>query len=269
MSCHERIAREESLSSPAREDLSFGLAQPTPLTVRGKSLPWPFATWATRENAEAFRCRRPPRPAAAGLVHSLLNKDILRPCQSRHPVAADVIGSLLTRHERRSAWFVFLSLVVMLAFSAGCETQSPYVPVRGTVTLDGNPLESGVVRLQPSVGQVATGEIGPGGEFTLSTHVQGDGVLAGTYRVTVVAYDPSAAEPGPEHLIVPVRYTRSGTSGLQVTIFPGSLAPMNLSLVSGEPPAGGQSAAVLAPVDSGTTLGDSDLERNASPTTSE
>jgi hypothetical protein len=195
--------------------------------------------------------------------------DIFCVCLSWHPTAADLIHRLHFRHDQRPAWFAFLNLVVLLAFSAGCEIQSPYVPVRGTVTLDGNPLESGVVRFQPSVGQVATGEIGPGGEFTLSTHAQGDGVLAGTYRVTVVAYDPSAAEPGAEHLIVPVRYTRSGTSGLQVTIFPGSLKPMNLLLVSEEPPAGGQPAAVLVPVDNGTTPGDSDLEQNASPATSE
>jgi hypothetical protein len=166
-------------------------------------------------------------------------------------------------------------LLGLLSFTAGCENPSPYVPVRGTVTLDGKPLESGIVQLQPSVGQVATGSIGAGGEFTLSTPPQGQGVLAGSYRVTVLAYDSAVTDPGPEHLIVPVRYTRSGTSGLQVTIFPGSTAPVKFELVSEAPPADGeasrssaveQPAAALVLEEDGTPLGDVDVERSTSAT---
>ena len=42
------------------------------LAVRGKSLPWPFSTWATPENAEGFRGCQSPHPAAADFFHSLL-----------------------------------------------------------------------------------------------------------------------------------------------------------------------------------------------------
>jgi hypothetical protein len=42
------------------------------LTVRGKSLPWPFSTWATPENAKGFRGCRSPHPAADALIHGLL-----------------------------------------------------------------------------------------------------------------------------------------------------------------------------------------------------
>ena len=42
------------------------------LAVRGKSLPWPFSTWATPENAECLRGCRSPHPAAADYFHSLL-----------------------------------------------------------------------------------------------------------------------------------------------------------------------------------------------------
>ena len=42
------------------------------LAVRGKSLPWPFSTWATPENAEGFPGCRLPHPAAADYFHSLL-----------------------------------------------------------------------------------------------------------------------------------------------------------------------------------------------------
>ena len=125
-----------------------------------------------------------------------------------------------------------LALVGLLPLASGCQEPNAYVPVRGTVTLDGKPLGSGTVQFQPSVGQVASGELGPDGTFTLSTPSGGNGVLAGTYRVTVVAYDPMASEQTVENLIVPLRYTRSGTSGLQVTIFPGSTSPVALELVS-------------------------------------
>lgn len=121
---------------------------------------------------------------------------------------------------------------------AGCgETRTPFVKVAGTVTLDGKPLESGFVQFQPASGQVASGEIGPGGRFVLSTHASGDGVLPGTYQVTVVAYDPEASEQTSEHLIVPLRYTRSGSSGLEVTVFPGSTTPVSIELESDEAPA--------------------------------
>lgn len=110
----------------------------------------------------------------------------------------------------------------------GCSPPSPYVKVQGTVTLDGKPLESGVVQFHPPAGQVAAGEIGPGGAFTLTTRSPGDGVLPGTYQATVTA---EAADPSQQPL-VPLRYTRAGSSGLSVTIFPDSKAPVKLELVA-------------------------------------
>jgi hypothetical protein len=41
------------------------------LAVRGKSLPWPFSTWATPENAEGFRGCRSPHPAALTPVRAV------------------------------------------------------------------------------------------------------------------------------------------------------------------------------------------------------
>lgn len=138
--------------------------------------------------------------------------------------------------RRNTCWLfgIGAGLIAILFTCLGCDTPSPYVPVRGTVTLDGKPLESGIVQFQPAAGQVATGEIGPAGAFSLATQAKNAGALAGTYKVTVVAYDPLASEQTPDSLIVPLRYTRSGTSGLQVTIFPGSTAPVKIELVSDE-----------------------------------
>jgi hypothetical protein len=42
------------------------------LAVRGKSLPWPFSTWATPKKAKVFWGRRSPFPAAADFIHSRL-----------------------------------------------------------------------------------------------------------------------------------------------------------------------------------------------------
>jgi|694.fasta_scaffold80962_4 hypothetical protein len=133
----------------------------------------------------------------------------------------------------------------------GCGPPSPYVRVQGTVMIDGKPLESGIVQFHPPAGQVAAGEIGPGGAFTLTTRSPGDGVLPGTYQATVTA---ESADPAQQSLI-PLRYTRAGSSGLSVTIFPDSKAPVKLELVSDGP----------AAEDAGTT-GGADREQSQSPT---
>ena len=46
------------------------------LTVRGKSHPWPFSTWATPENAKGCRGCQAPLPAAADYFHSLLTAEV-------------------------------------------------------------------------------------------------------------------------------------------------------------------------------------------------
>lgn len=173
-----------------------------------------------------------------------------------------------------------LAVLALATLVVGCEAKSNNVKVRGSVSLDGKPLSSGVVQFHPQVGQVATGEIGDGGEFVLSTRAPGDGVPAGTYRVTVAAYDPTASVQAPEHLIVPLRYTRSGASGLQVTIFPDTKAPVKIELVSGDPEsdrasAGSRSAARAETADTSaeaqpaqsTVEGDAEGGSSGSPST--
>lgn len=138
---------------------------------------------------------------------------------------------MIFRKQRRSWCRIFCRTVALLALASvvvGCGQPSPYVKVQGTVTLDGKPIEAGIVQFHPPAGQVAAGEIGPDGAFTLTTRSSGDGVLPGTYQATVTG---EAAEPSQQPLI-PLRYTRAGSSGLSVTIFPDSKAPVKLELVS-------------------------------------
>lgn len=123
-------------------------------------------------------------------------------------------------------------MVVMLVGLAGCIRPPLLVPVKGVVLLDGKPLSSGVVQFQPAAGQLASGVIGGDGTFTLSRHLPNDGIPPGTYRVAVTAFDPLAEVQSVENLIVPVKYTRFGSSGIEFTVFPGTLEPLVVSLSS-------------------------------------
>jgi hypothetical protein len=63
---------------------------------------------------------------------------------------------------------------------------------RGTVTYRDQPVPKGTVAFVPvndRTGRVASGELSEDGSFGLTTHVRGDGALAGHYRVTVIAQD--------------------------------------------------------------------------------
>jgi hypothetical protein len=133
---------------------------------------------------------------------------------------------------RRSPAFAAVLGIVFVAH--GCIPISDSVPLQGVVLLDGKPLPGGIVQFQPTSGQLATGEIAPDGSFTLSRHATADGVLPGTYRVSVLAYDPQASTQSEENLIVPLKYTRFGTSGIEFTVFPGTVKPVMINLSSEE-----------------------------------
>jgi len=127
---------------------------------------------------------------------------------------------------------VMSTMPVVLVGLAGCIRPPLLVPVKGVVLLDGKPLSSGVVQFQPAAGQMASGVIAGDGTFTLSRHLPDDGVPPGTYRVAVTAFDPLAEVQSVENLIVPVKYTRFGSSGIEFTVFPGTLEPLVVSLSS-------------------------------------
>jgi len=131
--------------------------------------------------------------------------------------------------------FTAFAVVLVIAFATnGCIPVSDSVPVQGVVLLDGKPLPCGIVQFQPASGQPATGEIASDGSFTLSRYAPSDGVPPGTYRVSVLAYDPQASTRSEENLIVPLKYTRFGTSGIEFTVFPGTVKPVVINLSSDE-----------------------------------
>ncbi len=144
-----------------------------------------------------------------------------------------------------------LCLIVLGLHLVGCGTAeglSGSVPVTGTVTIDGSPLEEGTVGFapkNPAVGQPATGQI-KDGKFSMQTTVSSPGVIAGDYQVRIISVDlgtaqalppgvpPNPNAPPPEVLsLIPKKYGDIATSGLEVSVKPG-MEPLNFELDSKE-----------------------------------
>ncbi|MGN6134450.1 MAG: carboxypeptidase-like regulatory domain-containing protein [Aureliella sp.] len=81
--------------------------------------------------------------------------------------------------------------VLALGCSAGQDpNRPPTYPVRGTVTLNGKPVEGAVVTFQPMEGKgSAVGSTDANGVYTLSTFNPSDGALAGQYKVSIAKYE--------------------------------------------------------------------------------
>lgn len=125
---------------------------------------------------------------------------------------------------------IISTCVVLLALSviSGCAEQidkKPTAPVKGVVTYEGKPLETGEVVFFPDSGeQIAHGKIQPDGSFQLTTYEEGDGAFPGTHKVTIIserdmegvsAEDPEAAlEPS----FIPLKYNMQKTSGLTAVV---------------------------------------------------
>lgn len=96
------------------------------------------------------------------------------------------------------------------------------VAVSGRVTLDGQPLERGMVRFAPDgQGHPALGAI-DAGRFTMKATASSPGVVRGTYRVSIVCREAEVMDaegkfPQPKSLI-PERYEDCDTSGLAIEV---------------------------------------------------
>ena len=94
-------------------------------------------------------------------------------------------------------------LALLLVLTASCGGNKPNrpetLPVRGTVTLDGKPVEDALVTFQLVDGsRSSVGRTDRHGCYTLTTFVPGDGAQPGEYRVQIVKYppfDPADAPP--------------------------------------------------------------------------
>jgi hypothetical protein len=133
----------------------------------------------------------------------------------------------------RSRISTLAALVLLLSGGCGQKTAS-VAAVRGTLTLNDKPLQSGNVVTIPSAGHGAVGII-QNGKFELSTFGKNDGAVPGTHKVAIVAREPAQGngpEAVPGKLLVPERYTNPDASGLAIEVKAGEVNTPTLKLTS-------------------------------------
>ncbi len=128
-----------------------------------------------------------------------------------------MLSSFGKMNMKNTAQAVVPIAVALLLTLVGCSDGRPdRVPVSGRVLLDGKPLTVGFVRLVPPDARAATGRIGEDGSFHVTTFDTGDGAVTGAHKVAVVAYDENS--PGEYRPLIPDKYVRPETSGLEIQI---------------------------------------------------
>src|SRR5262245_36348370 len=143
----------------------------------------------------------------------------------------------------RSHWpalRVLAALSAALLITSGCSNgRIKTYPVGGQVLYNGDPLKGVDIALHPMDPKNDTGypphaTTDANGKFTLTTFLKDDGAPAGEFRVAV-AFAVEAIDEGSDQgkrlsFQVPEKYHRAETSGLTVTIKPGSndLEPIRL-----------------------------------------
>ena len=93
-----------------------------------------------------------------------------------------------TRSWRLGSAVAFLLSAVCVSCSR--EAKPPLHPVRGTVTVRGEPAVKAIVVLRPSSPgppneRIPHGVVGPDGAFVVGTYADADGAPAGEYTVTI------------------------------------------------------------------------------------
>ncbi|HJZ55506.1 MAG TPA: hypothetical protein VKE74_11130 [Gemmataceae bacterium] len=133
----------------------------------------------------------------------------------------------MTTHRRCAVAVVALCILL-----PGCSDRTPLARVKGTVTLDGQPLRKGTITFESPGKRPATGTIVNGEITGVSTYDPDDGVPVGEHKVAVTATEDAASAvvanpgeakaPGANYMsgksLIPTRYNNPGTSGLVAEI---------------------------------------------------
>lgn len=144
------------------------------------------------------------------------------------------------------AWVGMLGLAFFAGCGGGLNTGDieAVVPVSGTLTYQGKPLENYQVILMPEDGRrVATGVADASGKFTLGTNTAGDGAPPGPCKIAIQFAPPAAGgDEGNEVIIddpsklpkpkvkIPAKYTDPATSGLDQDIPSSGIEDLKLEL---------------------------------------
>lgn len=119
-------------------------------------------------------------------------------------------------YQRTTVRCLLLTASVLLS-APGCGPKGPRpVPVSGMVTIDGQPLTGGFIRIVPDGGRPAGGKIAPDGRFALGCFTNNDGCIPGTHKVEVLGFEDLSETR--RKWLAPRKYASIGTSGLTVTI---------------------------------------------------
>jgi len=118
---------------------------------------------------------------------------------------------------RIGAVAMFLALLLP---APGCGPRGPtVVPVAGHVTVDGQPLATGIegfLQVVPQNGRPATGAIDPQtGRFQLTTIKPGDGCVTGTHKVVVIMQQMVGQQ---SVSLIPDKYRNLNDTDLEVTV---------------------------------------------------
>jgi hypothetical protein len=127
------------------------------------------------------------------------------------------------------------ALLVLFFVAAGCSGERPMGKVSGVVTYHGKPVTSGIVQFRSESGPIAGSGLDANGRFTLTTKKGGDGAWAGSHRVVVMPFIPSAAElapgqPLPNPTNIPKRYRSFDTSPLTAEVVGGQMNEFTFDL---------------------------------------
>ena len=114
------------------------------------------------------------------------------------------------------------ALIALLAGCFGCGAELPS-RVSGTVTLDSEPVSGGTISFDPvGPGMMAFSKINGQGNYSLRTN-SSTGLVPGKYEVMItVRGEPiwpiGGGLPTPGPLLIPEKYTRTSTSGLEFEV---------------------------------------------------
>lgn len=153
----------------------------------------------------------------------------------------------------RCCAMVTLPVAVILATMSGCKDGGAgTVPVEGTVTLDGAPVEGASVVFMPLAGgPQSTGQTDASGKFKLTTVNPGDGAVVGTHAVAVSKSEavasatadpnspqgtqlsgaPTGGRPKPAQSLLPSKYSDASNSGIKIEVKSG-MEPVKIELSS-------------------------------------
>jgi hypothetical protein len=94
------------------------------------------------------------------------------------------------------------SVLLFTTLGCGSSDRVQVYPVTGTITLDGEPMKGGgsiaFIPTGKDPGKAPGGEIDESGNYVLSTYAEGDGSMAGSFRVVISQVTAEEPLPTPD-----------------------------------------------------------------------